>query len=63
MVLSDQERDAILSTVAELETVASVQPEHSTTRLTLYRLAANFRHQLTGSVVTSTFRGTPVKKG
>jgi hypothetical protein len=62
VVLSDVERNAIVAIVDELEKVAELQPQHSTTRTQMFRIAASVRQLLKGSVVTSTYRGKPVKE-
>jgi hypothetical protein len=62
VVISDLERDAILATIAELEGMANTQPEHTTTRAQLFRIAADLRRQFKGAIVTNTYRGKPVKK-
>lgn len=62
MVLSDQERDQIVGLADELDRMAELQPQHTTTRDQLFRIAAGVRQLLKGAVVTSTYRGTPVTR-
>lgn len=56
MLLNTKERDALAGVLAGLEALAESQPQHSTTRMTIYRQAATLRVTLAKAVVTKAGR-------
>lgn len=52
MILSRKEREQLEAVLTDLESIAAGLPDHSTTRVAIYRTAAALRSTIAPAVVT-----------